>query len=295
MKKLLMLTSILLLTSCSDNEGDTGFIANEADISGEYVHDEVKSSFDFEEYNEFPDYNVEDTNDFLNKLLVVSLLTDDLDDNDKNIISRIALGDDEYERRFGEVGDNPFKREDITESTYQEAQSYGNSVRDNRKFVFDIDHDDYYYPHYDEVAEEDKKLITAIATDYNNNEPPLKSYSIDGQYFPLFGVNSISINLETREDIDGRKITKYQHVLDEPYYIRMSRLYVSSREKAEKIQDLIDKKELGMAGKVYVEFIYDEISMSNSSAPYKINGIVLDFYDKNTNEILESAQEFRSL
>ncbi|WP_286740163.1 hypothetical protein [Psychrobacter sp. UBA3068] len=75
----------------------------------------------------------------------------------------------------------------------------------------------------------------------------------------------------------------------------MSKLYVSSREKAEKIQDLIDKKELGMAGKVYVEFIYDEISMSNSSAPYKINGIVLDFYDKNTNEILESAQEFRSL
>lgn len=294
MKKLLMLSLLILLTSCSDNESHTGFIANEADSSEEErVYNEVKSDFNFEEYNEFPDYNTEDTNDFLHRLLVVSLLNDNLDDQGKTIVNRIALGDDEYHRRLGEIGDNPFKKEELTETTYQEVQDYGNSVQNNRKFVFDIDYESYYINLYGE-SETDKKLITAIARGYDDDKSPLKSYILDQQYFPLFGVNSVSIDLETRGDINRRKIDKYLHVRDEPYSIRMDKLYVSDRKKAEKIQDLIDKEELGMAGKVYIEFIDDEYSRSNV-AHYKINGIVLDFYDKNTNEILERAQEFRSL
>ena len=306
MNRLLIVTLLLGLIACSDNSelGDVVELRDEdfAEVVNGDSHLHSENNINFEEYKEFPNYNLEDMGEFLHKKLLISLMNKDyseLSETDKYNIGYIGLnyrglrkegydeGEEEYENRFEGAGNNPFKIEQINREIYDELKNYTKSVDSNKKYVFDIYTGDYSSEYSTINPPKDLPPVVATLYDYNSYEPPLDSYNINDGSFDLFSVNSVFAALESLPEI--RQIGNYSINTD---HTNLRELYVDDRAKAEYIQDLIDKNELGMVGKVYVSFI-DSNNTSNVLLNYDIDGLVLNFYDKKTNEIVATAQDFK--
>lgn len=309
MNRLLIVTLLLGLIACSDNSelGDVVELRDEDFAEAEVVngdsHLHSENNINFEEYKEFPNYNLEDMGEFLHKKLLVSLMNKDyseLSETDKYNIGYIGLnyrglrkegydeGEEEYENRFEGAGNNPFKIERINREIYDELKNYTKSVDSNKKYVFDIYTGDYSSEYSTINRPKDLPPVVATLYDYNSYEPPLDSYNINDGSFDLFSVNSVSAVLESLPEI--RQLGNYSSINTD--HTNLRELYVDDRAKAEYIQDLIDKNELGMVGKVYVSFI-DSNNTSNVLLNYDVDGLVLNFYDKKTNEIVATAQDFK--
>lgn len=300
MKKIFYFIVIFSILGCSSNETELAEEGINSNVSVENEFQELEPSFNFEDYKEFPNYNLEDMGDFLYKKRLISLLNKDfseLSDTDMYNIGYIGLNykglrkdeaDEEYDRRLSEVGDNPFKRDRLNEEIYQELKSYSSTIDENKKYVFNIHKGDYSYEHIT-VGDRLEDLPPVLATFlyYDSNNAPLDNYNMQDESFSLFSVNSISPQLEASPDI--RQITGHSKKND---HTSLSKIYVSDRTKAERIQDLLDKNELGMDGKIYIQFI-DSDDSSNELLEYDIDGVVLNFYDKKTNEIIETVQDLK--
>lgn len=289
MKKVFYFIMILSLLGCSSNENELAEESINSNMSAESDSQNTKPSFNFEDYEEFPDYNPEEMNALLHRIVVAGLVRDEEVQNYKQNLSTIALGE-EYERRTEEAGNNPFKLEEVVNNSYQEAREYGNSAKNSRKYFFDIDYETYY------ILDQGSKPVTAIMKEYLSYEPPLENYNMDTQSFSL-PFTGYYISLESRSDIpykfDGQEYTVKMEATPS-LQKELQELHVTDRQEAEEIQNLIDKNELGMKGRVYIEFVDndDKYSMS-STIMYRIRGIELSFYDKNTHKILGHAEVFQ--
>ena len=289
MKKIFSFLLILSIIGCSSNENELVEESVDSDVSVENESQELEPSFNFEDYKEFPDSNLEEMNAFLHRIVVAGLVRDEEVAHYKQNLSTIALGE-EYERRTIEAGDNPFKLEEVVNNSYQEAREYGNSAKNSRKYFFDIDYETYY------ILDQGSKPVAAIMKEYLSDEPPLKNYDMNTQSFSL-PYTGYYISLESRSDIpyqfDGQEYTVKMEATPS-IQKELQELHVTDRQEAEEIQNLRDKNELGMKGRVYIEFVdNDNIYSMSTTIMYRIRGIELSFYDKNTRKILGHAEVFQ--
>lgn len=289
MRKIFCFITILSLLGCSNNENELAEESMNYSMDVESDSQEPESSFNFEDYKEFPDYNVEETNAFLHRIAVAGLVRDEEVEYYKENLSTIALGE-EYDRRMSEAGSNPFKREEALNNSYQEAREYGNSAKNSRKYVFDIDYATYY------LLDQGSKPVTVIMEEYLSYEPPLQNYNMDTQSFSL-PYPGYYLSLESRSDIsyqfDGQKSSVAMEATPS-LEKSLQEVHVADRQEAEEIQNLIDTNKLGMRGKVYIEFVdNDDVYSISDDIIYRIRGIELNFYDQNTNKTLKKAEVFK--
>lgn len=289
MKKIFSFLLIISIIGCSGNENELVEESIDSNMNAENESQELEPSFNFEDYKEFPDSNLKEMNDLLHRIVVAGLVRDEEVEYYKQNLSTIALGE-EYERRIDEAGDNPFKLEEAINNSYQEAREYGNSAKNNRKYVFDIDYETYY------MLDHGSKPVAAIMKGYDSYEPPLQNYHMATQSFSLRNTGYY-LSLESRSDLpykfNGQKSSVAMEATPS-LEMELQELHVTDRQEAEEIQNLLDENKVGMRGRVYIEFIdNDNVHSISKDIIYRIRGIELSFYDQDTNKPLGKAEVFK--